>query len=85
MAVDLHWASGAVRLMSRNRALPLRCAMGARCASLPRADADPVILLDLPVVCPSGRLTGYVKSPREDLRQEELTSPIPARRNRVQC
>jgi hypothetical protein len=35
--------------------------MGARRASLPRADADPVILLDLPVVCPSGRLTGYVK------------------------
>ncbi|KAH8768613.1 hypothetical protein F5882DRAFT_382357 [Hyaloscypha sp. PMI_1271] len=33
--------------------------MGARRASLPRADADPVILLDLPVVCPSGRLTGF--------------------------
>ncbi|KAE9374455.1 hypothetical protein N431DRAFT_455212 [Stipitochalara longipes BDJ] len=32
--------------------------MAARCATLPRADADPVILWDLPVVCPSDPLTG---------------------------
>lgn len=35
--------------------------MSARCATLPQADADPVIVLDLLVVCPSGRLTRYLK------------------------
>jgi hypothetical protein len=49
----------AFRQGSRSRASQVRTANGCEmCHSASKADADPVILLDLPVVCPSGRLTG---------------------------
>jgi hypothetical protein len=72
-----HFATGpeAVRQGSRkSRASQVRTTNGCeKCHSATRADADPVILLDLPVVCPSGRLTGGSASAwRSTGRQERF-------------